>query len=442
MNTRDENAELRRNGRKPKPETSLWKLIIVALLVVVMAYLAYLVYESSQPKEQEIFKTAQPEEFQDEGTSFGVLNSSTPIIEKVTEFVKSPEDAKLQAEILALKDQLKEMVTNNNTDELTKQLSEFQKQMAATEKAREAAALKEKTRVDKLIALEKKRFDDLNKKLEQAKMAAQLKAQTDIEAQLAAQLKAQKEATAMAEREALRKEAVRLRKERIESSMIVLKGSAKEADASQSSLSGSGFRSSVKPTVLTSYSEEIASPESTVVQGTIIRASLETAVDSSLAGLIRAVISTDVHSMDGSRILIPSGSKVLGEYQTEINLAQERINIVWTRIQLSDGRYITLKGFGADRLGRAGVAGQVDTHFAQRFGGAALISIISAIPNIAAASINNKIVSDTAEDVGKDFNSATSEAISEQLSIAPTIYIPQGSDITIIVDRDLVIYDQ
>ncbi|NRA86756.1 MAG: hypothetical protein HRU28_05030 [Rhizobiales bacterium] len=443
MNERDDIAANRRGAQtKQSQNMPLWKKLLAGGFVMGLVFLVYAAYISTQPEQEIIIQSAQPEEWQEDGTGFGDLTSPNTR-PQITHIVQSPEDAKLQAEILALKLQMKNMAENNGTKELAKQMSALQKQMKLTEKTRAAAALAEKKRMTKLLDAEKKRVAALENRLERA---AARKAANDTQAQLDAQLMAQRQAELRAIIEERKRAAIKFRKAQIESDMVILKGSGKEPDAANdaSEISESiqeAFRTFAGNGVETSSSEEIASPESTIVQGTIIRASLETALDSSLPGLLRAVISTDVHSMDGSRILIPSGSKVIGEYQSQLDLNQKRVNIVWTRIQLSDGRYVTLKGYGADRLGRAGVAGHVDTHFMERFGGAALISVITAIPNIVSANVSDKTTSDTLDDVGKDFSSATGDAISDYLKIPPTIYIPQGEELTIIVDRDLVIFN-
>ncbi len=184
----------------------------------------------------------------------------------------------------------------------------------------------------------------------------------------------------------------------------------------------------------------ITAPHATILQGTIIQASLETAVDSTLPGPIRGIVAEDVHSLDGSAVLVPAGSKVFGEYSSGIQLGQKRILIVWTRILTPSNRSISIASYGADQLGRSGTGGAVDTRFGTRFAGAAAISIIGAAPAIIASQSNNEATANAIEDVGNDFNGATGTALGQYLSLPPTIYVRQGSSVTIIVDRDLEIF--
>ena len=119
---------------------------------------------------------------------------------------------------------------------------------------------------------------------------------------------------------------------------------------------------------------------------------------------------------------------------------QKRILILWTRVLTPDGTSIEIASVGGDQLGRSGLTGIVDTKFAERFGGAALISLIGAAPAVAANSTDNEIASEVLEGVSGDLEDAVGSVIAEQVSISPTIYIDQGASVTVLVDRDVVIY--
>ncbi|MCX8228224.1 MAG: TrbI/VirB10 family protein, partial [Sulfitobacter sp.] len=193
------------------------------------------------------------------------------------------------------------------------------------------------------------------------------------------------------------------------------------------------------PTSVT-QAQVIANPSNTIIQGTMIQAVMETALDSSLPGQTRAVVSEDVFSFDGSRILIPRGSRLIGRYRSGLDIAQQRVTIAWDRIILPDNQTIQISSFGGDELGRSGVTGFVDTRFAERFGSAALISLISAAPSAAAASVEDEAAAGVLEDVGDDLADATDSVISDYLSIGPVIYVDQGARVTVMVDRDLEIF--
>ncbi|EEW56597.1 conjugation TrbI family protein [Ruegeria sp. TrichCH4B] len=181
-------------------------------------------------------------------------------------------------------------------------------------------------------------------------------------------------------------------------------------------------------------------PERTLTQGSVIQAALQTAINSDLPGSVVAVVSEPVTAFSGDRILIPRGSRLFGQYRSGIEMHQKRILILWTRVLTPDGTSMEIAAVGGDQLGRSGLTGLVDTKFAERFGGAALISVIGAAPAVAAESANNETTNIVLGDVGSDLQDAVGSVIADQVSIAPTIYVDQGASVTVLVDRDVVIY--
>lgn len=197
----------------------------------------------------------------------------------------------------------------------------------------------------------------------------------------------------------------------------------------------------------------VANPSNTVLQGTVIQASLETAINTDLPGMIRAVVSEDVHSLDGSRILIPRGAKVLGKYSDNVTLGQKRVMVIWDRLLLPDNQTVTINSYGADAIGQAGMKGKVDTHFFERFGSATLISVIGIAPAVATASLSSRNnnsnsnnsngyndATNLANAISQNMQSSLGGVVGEYLNRPPTIGVKQGANITIFVDRDLEIF--
>lgn len=199
-------------------------------------------------------------------------------------------------------------------------------------------------------------------------------------------------------------------------------------------------RSSTGPLSEVTRAEVIANPSHTVPQGTMIQAVTETALDRSLPGAIRAIVSEDVHAFDGSRVLIPRGSRLIGRYRSGVALAQSRVMVAWDRIILPDNQSVQISAYGGDELGRSGTTGFVDTRFAERFGSAALISLIGALPAAAAGQIEDEAAADVASDVGSDLRDSTQSVMQDYLAIKPVIHVDQGTRITVMVDRDLEIF--
>ena len=85
--------------------------------------------------------------------------------------------------------------------------------------------------------------------------------------------------------------------------------------------------------------------------------------------------------------------------------------------------------------------GKVRNHFLQRFGTAALISVIGAVPAIAAARYEgDEVASDTAENVGNDLGEAVNEVMADYLRIPPTISVNQGAVVMVRGDADIEFY--
>lgn len=171
---------------------------------------------------------------------------------------------------------------------------------------------------------------------------------------------------------------------------------------------------------------------SIVAQGTVIPAVLETALNSDLPGFTRAVISRDVRSFDGRTVLVPRGSRLIGQYRSAQALGASRAFVIWTRILRPDGASIQIGSSGTDELGRAGLAGKVDRHFLERFSGSILLSVVNAGLTAAAGPPSAQIVIGSSQDASSIASSA-----SLPQSISPTIRVAQGTPIRIFVARDL-----
>jgi len=169
-------------------------------------------------------------------------------------------------------------------------------------------------------------------------------------------------------------------------------------------------------------------------QGTIIPAVLETAIDSDLPGFARAVISRDVHGFDGMHVLIPRGSKLIGQYRSGVAQGQSRAFVVWSRILTPDGISIDVGSPTTDELGRGGVEGETDSHFFERFGSAILLSVMSAGLTAWTNHASQGTVVVTSPDQA---NQVAGIALQKQIDIPVTVRVAQGTPLQVFVTRDL-----
>ncbi len=169
-----------------------------------------------------------------------------------------------------------------------------------------------------------------------------------------------------------------------------------------------------------------------VPEGTVIAGVLETALNSDLPGYTRAIVSRDVRSFDGGAVLIPRGSRLIGQYRSAVSLGQSRAFVIWTRLVRPDGVAIQLAEPGTDALGRGGLEGEVDTHFFRRFGGSILLSLITAGANAASSDSDTQVIIASTQGM-----SGAMAGLTENQDIAPTVDVAQGAPIRIFVTRDL-----
>ena len=139
--------------------------------------------------------------------------------------------------------------------------------------------------------------------------------------------------------------------------------------------------------------------------------------------------------------MIDKGATVVGEASGGIKSGQARVFALWTRLVNPDGATINLNSPGTNSLGSAGIPGQIDSHFWERFGPAILISIISDLGDAGVQYAANK-ASNGGTNINFDNTSQTSdslarEALAATINIPPTLYDQQGDHVAIFVRQDL-----
>lgn len=383
------------------------------------------------PAPAPAIETASVSDFQGDGTGTDGFSVSRPKPQIVPVAPDTSEAERLQAEIEALNAQIADLKANPVTVTDEAALSDLKAQVAALDadaKARAAA------------------LSDLERENIRLQTELETKALIDGDSEAEAARARQEE---LARR---RQEAEMLNEAQIHSDMVALRSSMDMGGEGgtgvpapgapgQAATGDDAFRRAGAKAAEVRQAEVIADPAHTVMQGTLIEAALETAISTDLAGNVSAVVSHDVWSFDMSRVLIPRGSRLFGRYDSEVDAGQRRVLIAWDRLVTTDSQSVSLAAYGTDRIGRSGLPGTVRNHFIQRFGTAALISLIGAVPTLAADKYAaNEVASDTAENVGTDLGEAVNTVMADYLSIPPTISVNQGAVVMIRVDADLAFY--
>jgi len=177
----------------------------------------------------------------------------------------------------------------------------------------------------------------------------------------------------------------------------------------------------------------LANRSTTVPQGYLIPAVLETGFDSTRPGFARAIVSRDVRGFDGKNVLIPRGSQLIGEYQTTTAQGQNRAVITWMRLIRPDGMTIAIDSPAVDTVGRGGVHASVNTHFFSRLGDALLQSTVGLGEALANRAVTGPVVILPTNAVGPGI----SQTIARSGKYTPTLKVPPGTSISVFVAHDL-----
>ncbi len=198
-------------------------------------------------------------------------------------------------------------------------------------------------------------------------------------------------------------------------------------------------RASDRRTVSTERLNGLASPE--ILQaGSVIPAALITGIRSDLPGLVTAQVTQNVYDSPTGRILlIPQGSRLIGDYDADVAFGQSRVLLAWNRLILPDGRSILLERQPAsDPSGFAGLQDSTDYHW----GGVLKAALVSTLLGVG-SEIGSGSDSDLARAIrrgGQDsVNRAGEQIVSRELNIRPTLTIRPGLPVRVLVTRDLVL---
>ncbi|WP_439571464.1 TrbI/VirB10 family protein [Sphingomonas sp.] len=185
----------------------------------------------------------------------------------------------------------------------------------------------------------------------------------------------------------------------------------------------------------------VAPSSGSIVQaGSIIPAALITGIRSDLPGMITAQVTENVYdSVTGRHLLIPQGSRLLGDYDSQVSPGQSRVLLAWTRLILPDGRSILLDRLpGADTAGYAGLQDRVNHHWGGIFRSALISTLLSIGTEVGSAS-DDDLVRAIRQGGSQSIGRTGQDLVRRQMGIQPTLQIRPGFPLRVIVTRDLVL---
>lgn len=174
--------------------------------------------------------------------------------------------------------------------------------------------------------------------------------------------------------------------------------------------------------------------------GAVIPAALITGIRSDLPGQIVAQVTQHVYdSPSGRYLLIPQGTRIIGQYSNDVGFGQRRVLLIWSRLIFPNGSSITLERLpGADAQGFAGLEDGVDYHWGEVARAAGLATLLAFVTELATDDEDRLVQAiregalDTVDDVGQ-------QIVQRQLQVPPTLTIRQGFPLRVIITRDLIL---
>ncbi len=193
-----------------------------------------------------------------------------------------------------------------------------------------------------------------------------------------------------------------------------------------------------------SFGLEPAGSPYTMMAGTIIPGVLISGINSDLPGQILGQVSENIFDTKlGRHLLVPQGTKVIGQYDSRVVYGQDRVLVVWTRLGFPNGTALSLDGMpGMDMSGYAGLKDKVNHHFLRLLTGVVLGSMLGAGAQIAqgdTGTLDPSFSQLALQGAAQNINQAGQRITEKNLDIQPTIEIRPGHRFSVFVTKDVVL---
>ena len=216
-------------------------------------------------------------------------------------------------------------------------------------------------------------------------------------------------------------------------------GNAITDSTSGDASSDSGSSISTNTTDYSSYT----TADRVLLTGTLVPVTLITGIDSSLNGSVTAQVRENVYdSITGSSILIPAGSRLIGEYDGS-GMNAGRVSVKFTRIMFPDGNSVALNNsLGVDAMGFGGVKDLYSEHTGKAVGASFITSLLAGI----AGSSSDGSGTDNRSSGQEAINHAISnmlntgnEIVKKKLEVGATAIIRPGFEFNVMLNSDLAL---
>jgi type IV secretion system protein VirB10 len=180
-----------------------------------------------------------------------------------------------------------------------------------------------------------------------------------------------------------------------------------------------------------------------IFEGTILETVLLNRLDGQFTGPVECLVTTDIYSHDRQHLLIPSGSKIIGEAKRVDTFGQTRLAVSFHRLIMPDGYSVNLDQFkGMNQIGDTGLRDQVNNHYFEIFGASLAVGAVGGIAEAGSDGLLTESGTQSMEQgVGETLGQTSQRILDKFLNILPTVTIREGHRVKIYLSGDLELPD-
>jgi type IV secretory pathway VirB10-like protein len=180
-----------------------------------------------------------------------------------------------------------------------------------------------------------------------------------------------------------------------------------------------------------------------IFEGTILETVLLNRLDGQFIGPVECLVTSDIYSHDRQHLLIPSGTKILGEAKRVDTFGQTRLAVAFHRLIMPDGYSVSLDQFkGMNQIGDTGLRDQVNNHYLKIFGASLAVGAIGGIAEAGSGGVLTQSGTQSIQQgVGESLGQTSQRILDKFLNILPTVTIREGHRVKIYLSGDLAVPD-
>ncbi len=178
-------------------------------------------------------------------------------------------------------------------------------------------------------------------------------------------------------------------------------------------------------------------------EGTVLETLLINRLNGSFAGPVNCLVTNDIYSHDRQHVLIPAGTKVLGEAKKVEALGQQRLAVFFHRLIMPDGYSVSLDQFkGLDQIGESALRDKVNNHYLQIFGASLAIGVLGGIAQAGTGNaFTNSPLDQARAGFGANLANSSMQILDRFLNVLPTVTIREGHRVKVFLSGDLLLPD-